>query len=99
MNVKNKNNQKMKNIIQLALFLFCAIALASFTYIHKTAEEGSIVGKNVDSPFLHVTEQGFSHSDVINERDVIEKGTRPRKNTIERFYWKWEGANTGNEKT
>ncbi len=37
----------MKKIIQLSIFLFCAIALASFTYVHKTAEEESIVGKNV----------------------------------------------------
>ena len=37
----------MKKIIQLSLFLFCAIALASFTYVQKTAEEEIIVGKNV----------------------------------------------------
>ncbi len=37
----------MKKIIQLGLFLFCAIALSSFTYLYKTTENEIVAGKNV----------------------------------------------------
>ena len=36
----------MKKIFQISLVLFCAIGLASFTYVNKTVEENT-VGKNV----------------------------------------------------